>query len=156
MIQASSWCFNKNINLEEALGWAQKAISGFQGQKSFPSMRNLAVGYEKLNQLQQADSVMNEALTLANPNQYTGYARALITAKRFDKALEVMQASQKKNGDVFPVNNGLMYAYSSKLDFKDALKHAKKAFAQAPNEAAKKQIESFITKLKDCKDINQQ
>jgi hypothetical protein len=156
MLQASSWCFNKNINLEEALSWAQRAVTGFQGQRSYVSLRNLAVGYEKLNRIPQADSVMKDALTLANPNQYTGYARALITAKRFDKALEVMQMSQKKNGDVFPVNNGLMYAHSAKADFKNALKHADKAIAQAPNEAAKKQIESFITKLKDGKDINQQ
>jgi Protein of unknown function (DUF2911) len=154
MIQASSWCFNKNINLEEALTWAQRAVTGFQGQRSYVSMRNLAVGYEKLNRLPQADSVMNEALTLANANQFTGYARAMITAKRFDKALEVMLASQKKNGDVFAVNNGLMFAYSAKTDFKNALKFAEKAMAQAPNDAAKKQIEGFIAKLKEGKDIN--
>lgn len=155
MIQASAWCFNKNINLEEALGWAQRAVTGFQGQRSYPSLRNLAVGYEKLNRLPQADSVMNEALTLANANQYTAYARNLITAKRFDKALEVMQLSQKKNGDVFAANNGLMYAYSAKGDFKNAMKFANKAFAQAPAEPAKKQIEGFIAKLKEGKDINQ-
>jgi Protein of unknown function (DUF2911) len=156
MLQASSWCFNKNINLEEALTWAQRAVSGFQGQRSYVSLRNLAVGYEKLNRMPQADSVMNEALTLANANQYTAYARILLTAKRADKALEVMQASLKKNGDVFAVNNGLMYAYSAKADFKNALKHADKAMTQAPNDAAKKAIEGFILKLKDGKDINQQ
>ena len=155
MLQASSWCFNKNINLEEALTWAQRAVTGFQGQRSYVSMRNLAVGYEKLNRMPQADSVMNEALTLANPNQFTAYARILITAKRADKALEVMLASQKKNGDVFAVNNGLMYVYSAKADFKNALKFADKAMAQAPNEAGKKQIEGFIAKLKEGKDINQ-
>lgn len=155
MLQASSWCFNKNINLEEALTWAQRAVTGFQGQRSYVSMRNLAVGYEKLNRMPQADSVMNEALTLANPNQFTAYARILITAKRADKALEVMLASQKKNGDVFAVNNGLMYLYSAKADFKNALKFADKAMAQAPNEAGKKQIEGFIAKLKEGKDINQ-
>jgi Protein of unknown function (DUF2911) len=156
MIQASGWCFNKNINLEEALGWAQRAVTGFQGQRSYVSMRNLAVGYEKLNRMPQADSVMNEALTLANANQYTAYARAMIAAKRFDRALETMQASSKKNGDVFTVNMGMMYAFSAKTDFKNALKHADKAMVQAPNDAAKKQIEGFIAKLKEGKDINQQ
>jgi hypothetical protein len=155
MIQASSWCFNKNINLEEALTWAQRAVTGFQGQRSYVSMRNLAVGYEKLNRIPQADSVMNEALTLANVNQFTGYARALITAKRADKALEVMLASQKKNGDVFAVNNGFMFAYSAKADYRNALKFAEKAMTQAPNDAVKKQIEGFIIKLKEGKDINQ-
>jgi hypothetical protein len=154
MIQASQYCFNKNINLEEALGWSQRAITGNGGQRSYVSLRNLATGYEKLNRLPQADSVMNEALTMANVNQYVAYGRALITQKRADKALEVFLANQKKNGDVFAVNNGLMYGYSVKADYKKALAAAEKAMAQAPNDAAKKTLEGLIAKLKEGKDVN--
>jgi len=153
MIQASSWCFGKNINLEEALVWAQRAVTGFQGQKSYPSMRNLAVGYEKLNRLQQADSVMNEALAMANANQYAGYGRALITQKRNDKSLEIMNAAKTKFGDVFAVNNGMSFAYSAKGDFKKALEHAEKALTLA-NEQQKTAINANIAKLKEGKDIN--
>ncbi len=154
MLQASSFCFNKNINLEEALGWAQRAVTGFQGQKSYVSLRNLATGYEKLNRLTQADSVMNEALTMATVNQYVGYGRALITQKRNDKAVEIIMAGKTKFGDVFAVNNGLMFVYSAKGDFKSAIKHAEKALPQAPNDAAKKTLEGQIAKLKEGKDIN--
>jgi len=153
MIQASSWCFNKNINLEEALTWAQRAITGFQGQKSYPSMRNLATGYEKLNRLQQADSVMNEALTMASVNQYIGYGRALITQKRNDKALEIMNAAKTKFGDVFVVNNGFMFAYSAKGDFKKALEYSEKALAQV-TEAKKAALHENIAKLTEGTDIN--
>ena len=155
MIQASQYCFNKNINLEEALGWAQRAVTGFQGQKSYVSLRNLATGYEKLNRLVQADSVMTEALTMATANQYIGYGRALITQKRNDKAVEIMLAGKTKFGDVFAANNGLMFAYSAKGDFKNAIKYAEKAMAQAANDAAKKTLEGQIAKLKEGKDINQ-
>jgi hypothetical protein len=155
MLQASSFCFNKNINLDEALGWAQRAVTGFQGQKSYVSLRNLATGYEKLNRMQQADSVMTEALTMANVNQYIGYGRALITQKRNDKALEVVLAGKAKFGDVFTVNNGLMVAYSAKGDYTNALLHADKAMTQATNDAAKKTLEVQIAKLKEGKDINQ-
>ncbi len=155
MIQASSFCFNKNINLEEALGWAQRAVTGFQGQKSYVSLRNLATGYEKLNRLVQADSVMTEALTMATANQYIGYGRALITQKRNDKALETMLAGKTKFGDVSMVNNGLMFTYSAKGDFKNALLYAGKAMAQTTNDAAKKTLEGQIAKLKEGKDINQ-
>jgi tetratricopeptide (TPR) repeat protein len=155
MIQASSFCFNKNINLDEALGWAQRAVTGFQGQKSYVSLRNLATGYEKLNRLVQADSVMTEALTMATANQYIGYGRALITQKRNDKAVEIMLAGKTKFGDVSIVNNGLMFAYSAKGDFKNALLYADKAMTQAANDAAKKILEGQIAKLKDGKDINQ-
>lgn len=155
MIQASQFCFNKNINLDEALGWAQRAVSGFNGQRSYPSLRNLATGYEKLNRLPQADSVMNEALAMANTNQYVAYARALITQKRNDKSLEILQAAKTKFGDVFTVNNGLMFAYSAKSDYKNALLHGEKALTQAANDAAKKILEGQIAKLKEGKDINQ-
>lgn len=153
MIQASSWCFNKNINLDEALGWAQRAVTGFQGQKSYVSLRNLAVGYEKLNRLPQADSVMTEALTMASLNQYAGYARALITQKRADKSLEIVNAAKAKFGDVFVVNNTLAYVYAGKADYTKALEYANKALGQA-NEQQKAGVNANIAKLKEGKDIN--
>ena len=155
MVQASSFCFNKNINLDEALGWAQRAVTGFQGQKSYVSLRNLATGYEKLNRLSQADSIMNEALTMATPAQYAAYGRSLITSKRVDKAMEVFNANKQKNGDVYFANFGLMFGYSEKGEYKKAIEHAEKEIAQASNDAAKKQLGDNITKLKEGKDINQ-
>lgn len=156
MLQAAQYCLNKNINLEEALQWSIRAINGFQGQKSFITLRNLANAYDKLNRTAQADSTMDEALLIATANQYTAYGRQLIAAKRIDRAMEVLKASEKRYGDVWGVNNGLMSGYSAKGEFKNAIKHAEKALAQAPNEASKKQVEGFIVKLKEGKDINQQ
>jgi tetratricopeptide (TPR) repeat protein len=155
MLQAAQYCLNKNINLEEALAWSIRAINGFQGQKSFITLRNLATAYDKLNRTQQADSTMDEALLIATANQYTAYGRQLIGQKRVDRAMDIFKASEKRYGDVWGVNNGLMSGYSAKGDFKNALKHAEKAMAQAPNDAAKKIVEGQITKLKEGKDINQ-
>jgi tetratricopeptide (TPR) repeat protein len=154
LMQASQYLMNKNMNLEEALAWSQRAITGFQGQKSYVSLRNLASAYEKLNRLSEADSVMNEALSMATANQYTAYSRALITQKRQDKALDVLLASQKKHGEIFAVNSGLMYAYSAKGDYKKAIIAAEKAMSQAPNENAKKTLEGQLAKLKEGKDVN--
>ncbi|MBL7748468.1 MAG: DUF2911 domain-containing protein [Chitinophagaceae bacterium] len=155
MLQAAQFCLNKNINLEEALQWSIRAITGFQGQKSFITLRNLATAYEKLNRTVQADSTMDEALLIATANQYTAYGRQLIGQKRLERAMDVFKASEKRYGDMWGVNNGLMSGYSAKGDFTKALEYANKALAQAPNDAAKKQIEGFILKLKEGKDINQ-
>jgi hypothetical protein len=154
-LQAAQYCLNKNINLEEALKWSKNAIDGPGGQKTFITLRNLATAYEKLNRIPEADSTMNEALLIATANQYTAYGRQLITQKRADKAMEVFKASEKRYGDIYGVNNGLMSGYSAKGDFKNALKHAEKAKAQAPNDAAKKVVDDQIVKLKEGKDINQ-
>ena len=154
ILTATQYCFTKNINLEEALVWSKKAIDGNGGQKTYITLRNLATAYEKLNRLSEADSAMNEALLIATANQYTAYGRILITQKRIDKAMEVFIAGQKRYGDMYGVNNGLMSGYSAKGDFKNAIKYAEKAMAQAPNDAVKKVLEGQIVKLKEGKDIN--
>ncbi len=151
LVAAANYCLNKNINLEEALSWSQRAASF----RSYSTFRTLATAYEKLNRLKEADSVMTEALTMATVAQYIAYSRALITQKRNDKALEVLMAARSKYGDVFAVNNGLMFGYAAKGDFKNALEYADKAMTQAPNDAAKKTLGDQIAKLKDGKDINQ-
>jgi Protein of unknown function (DUF2911) len=151
LVAAANYCLTKNINLEEALSWAQRAA----GFKSYSTLRTLATAFEKLNRLKEADSVMVEALTFASLNQYGGYDKALITQKRNDKAVEIMLAAKTKFGDVFAVNNGLMFAYAAKADFKTALLYADKAIVQASNDDAKKTLTGQIAKLKDGKDINQ-
>jgi len=148
---AANYFLNKNINLDEALAWSQRASSF----KSFATLNTLATAYTKMNKLKEADSTMNEALAFASPAQYLNVGRALITAKRLDRSLEVFNASQKKNGDVFQVNAGFMSYYSAKGDFKKALDYANKALAQAPD-AIKPSVTANIAKLKEGKDINQQ
>jgi len=147
---AANYFLNKNINLDEALAWSQRA-GNF---KSFATLNTLGTAYTKLNRLKEADSTMNEALVFANPNQYVGYGRSLITAKRLDRSLEIFNAAQKKYGDSYTVNAGYMSYYSAKGDFKKAMDYANKALAQAP-EAVKPTITANIAKLKEGKDINQ-
>lgn len=151
LVAAANYCLNANINLEEALTWAQRAA----GTKAFGTLSTLGTAYTKNNKIPQADSTMNEALVFASANQYLGYGRSLITAKRADRAMEIFNASQKKHGDIYAVNAGFMSGWSAKGDFKKALQFAEKAMAQAPNDAAKKAMEANIAKLKDGKDVNQ-
>ena len=147
---AANYFLNKNINLDEALAWSQRAANF----KSFNTLNTLGTAYTKLNRLKEADSAMNEALVFANPGQFLGYGRTLITAKRLDRWQEVLIATQKKYGDVFIVNAGYMTFYSAKSDFKKALDHANKALTQAP-EPLKPSVTANIAKLKEGKDVNQ-
>jgi hypothetical protein len=151
LVSAANYCLNKNINLEEALAWSLRAA----GLKSFTTLNTLGTAYTKLNRLQQADSTMNEALVFASPNQWLGYSRALITAKRNDRAFEILNLNQKKNGDVYTVNAGYMSYYSATGNFEKAMSYATMALSQAPNDATKKTLQDQIIKLKAGKDINQ-
>jgi hypothetical protein len=150
MMAAANYCLNKNINLDEALVWAQRAAA----LKTFATLSTLGTAYTKLNRLKEADSTMNEALVLANPNQYLGYGRALITGKRMDRAMEIMKSNQQKNGDSYTVNSGYMFYYSAVGDYKKSLDYANKALVQAPNDGAKTNVTGYIAKLQTGKDVN--
>jgi hypothetical protein len=149
MLAAANYSINNNINLEEGLACAKRAAL----TKTFATLNALSNAYAKNNKLSQADSAMNEALVFANPNQYMGAGRTQITAKRLDRALEIFNANQKKNGDVYAVNAGFMSYYSAKGDYKKAQGYAEKALTQAP-EPQKAAITANIAKLKEGKDIN--
>jgi len=151
MLAAANYFINKNIYLDEALAWSQRAA----GTKTFATLNALGNAYTKLNRLREADSVMTEAILLANVNQYMVYGRSLIAAKRTDKAMDVFTAAEKKFGNVYAVNSGYMSGYSAKGDYTKALEYAQKALAQAPNENTKNLINGNIAKLKEGKDINQ-
>lgn len=150
MLAAANYFLNKNIYLEEVLPWSQRAA----GTKTFSTLNTLNTNYTKLNRFKEADSVMVEALTFANANQYMGYGRSLIAAKRVDKAMEIFEAAEKKFGDTYTVNAGYMSGYSAKGDYKKAQEYAEKALAKAPNDAVKTTMNANIAKLKEGKDVN--
>ena len=155
LLHISRYYLNKNTNLEEALGWAKKAVTGEPfGQSNYITISMLANAYEKLNRLKQADSVMNIALQISTMSQHIAYGLQLLTQKRNDKALETMLSAQKKYGDVYAVNDGLSYVYAAKADFAKALVYATKALAQATTTQAKSTLSANIEKLKSGKNIN--
>ena len=150
LVQAAQYCLNKNINLDEALAWSQRAA----GLKSYNTLSNLATAYTKLNKMNQADSVMNEALNYANDNQYQQYARNLIGAKRADRALTVVQGALSKFSNSIPMLQALAYAFSAKGDYPKAMDAVSKAMALATTDNAKKSLQDMMDKLKGGKDIN--
>lgn len=155
LIHASRYFFEKNIFMEEALEWAQRAVSGKPyGQTGFDGYRTLAIGYEKLNLTAQADSVMNEGLLIANMNQHLAYGKTLIKQSRMDRAVDVLQGAFERYGDSYAVNNSLSYAYSGIGDYAKASEFANKALIQASNPQAKSIVSANIEKLKERKDIN--
>ncbi len=154
VLQAAQYCFTVNKNLEEAYGWSKRAINGFGGQKTFPTMSNWVNAAVRTNRLKEADSLMTDVVALGNAQQLATFGRSLITLKQADLALKLMLENQKKHGDNFVVNSGLMRAYSAKGNYPKAIEFADKAIAQAPNEQQKKATEDLKTQLKGNKDIN--
>ncbi|HOY05507.1 MAG TPA: DUF2911 domain-containing protein [Saprospiraceae bacterium] len=152
---AAQFCLQNNYNLEEALTWADNAITQFYGVKNFATYSLKAQIEEKLGRKADADATMKKAMEKADVADLHQYGRQLIASKQAAKALEVFQLNHQKNGDVWPIHAGLMRGYSANGDLKKALEQAKIALTQAPDEQNKKTLEGYIKTLSEGKPIEQ-
>jgi hypothetical protein len=154
--QAANYCLQNNINLEEALTWAEGAISGqFIGEQNFTTLSTKAMILTKLNRQKEADALMKEALPFGKMTDLHTYGRQLITQKRGAEALEVFKMNAQKNPNHWTTTLGLARGFAAVGDYKNALKNAKLALTQGvPDEQNKKNIQDMILKLTENKDIN--
>ncbi len=156
-VSAVNFCLSKNIHLEEALQWAETAISGaFVGQRNYTTLSTKARVLTALGRAQEAENAMDAALEhpTATPQQVHSYARQLVAQGQKTKALDVFKLNANKYPNQWPTNYGLARGYAANGDYKAALKYARLALANAPDEQNKKNLESDIEKLRAGQDIN--
>lgn len=153
--QAAQWCVDKNVNLQEALLWADTAIGpSFGGDRSFPAYATKAQILSKLGRNSEADVLMQKSLAFANMTEIHQYARQLLTGKRTKEAFEIFKMNHDKNPNQYTTVMGLMRGYSALGDYKNAIKYGNQALLLSPNPANRTYVENLITKLKENKDIN--
>lgn len=153
--QAAQWSLQHNVNLEQALQWADTASGAtFGGDRVFQPQATKAQLLYKLNRQTEGDALMKKALPLAGLNELHQYGRALLQQKKPKDALEVFKMNFAKNGSQFTTLMGLTRGYSANGDFKNALKYARLAMPIAPVGSSKTAIEDAIKKIEAGKDIN--
>lgn len=149
---AAQFCLAQNFNLDEALTWAETAIS-FNG--SFTNFSLKAQIEEKLGKTAEAEKTMAGAMDKATVTELHQYGRQLVSQKKPAKAMEVFMLNHKKNGDAWLVHVGLMRGYSANGDVKKALEHAQIAVKQAPDDLNRKNLEGFVKTLSEGKALVQ-
>ena len=153
--QAANWCLQRNVNLEQALVWADTATSTtFGGANIFTPWVTKSRLLEKMNRTAEAAALIKQALPLAGMNELHGYARQLLQAGKNKEALEAFKANYQKYPDQFTTLVGLTRGHSANGDYKNALKYATKALPLAPDALNKTSVEGMIAKLKEGKDVN--
>jgi hypothetical protein len=154
-IQAANWCVQNNYELEQALAWMDRAINfRVMGEKNFRSLSTKASVLMKMNQVDEAKKVMQEAVPLGSMTDVHYYGRTLLGMKQVDEAFKVYKANYEKFPNEFTTNVGLGRAYSAMGNYKKALTYMKSALPQAPNELNKTNVETMIKKLEEGKDVN--
>lgn len=153
--QAAQWCLQNNVNLEQALQWADSASGPtFGGNTNFAPLATKAQILERLGKANEAAAIMKTALPLANMVQLHQYGRQLLAQKKNKEALEIFKLNATKNPNQFTTTVGLARGYSANGDYKSALKFAQQALPLAPDALNKNSIETMIKKLQEGKDAN--
>jgi len=153
--QAANWCLQRNVNLEEALMWADSATSpGFEGAKSFRAASTKAQILDKLGRGNEALAVMKAASPNASMGEMHQYGRTLLTQKKNKEALEVFKSNFSKYPNQFTTLMGLVRGYAANADYDNALKYANQALPLAPDTNSKNNVSTIIDKLKARKDVN--
>jgi tetratricopeptide (TPR) repeat protein len=154
-IQAANYCIANNIELEQALAWMDRAIYfRVMGVKNFQTLSTKAAVLFKMNRVDEAKKLMEEAIPLGTMNEVHFYGRTLINMKQSQEAMKVFKGNYDKFPNVYTTNVGLGRAYSSLGDFKNALKYMNAALPLAPDEANKNSVRAMIQKLEAGKDVN--
>jgi hypothetical protein len=147
-----------NKHPAEGLQWAERAVNpaGGIGRKNFTNLMTLADAQEANGKAADAAKSRDEAMNDPSATVFDlhGYGRQLIGKGKGAEALKVFQLNAKRNPGVWPTNGGLARGYSATGNYPEALKYAKLALAQAPDEANRKNLEVMVKKLEAGQDVN--
>lgn len=154
---AAQYCLQSGKHLDLGLNWANNAVNfPFIGQENFTTLVTLSQLQEANGQTAEAKATLAKALNhrTAGPVDVHMYARGLQAQDKTGEAIEIFQMNAKRYPNEWPIEVGLMRLYSAQGKYKEALKHARLALKQAPDDANKKNIENMIQTLEEGKDIN--
>jgi tetratricopeptide (TPR) repeat protein len=153
-MDAAQFCAQNKVNLDEALQWADIAISGqFVGREDFESLQTKAQVLIAMNRQAEADAIMDKAIRLpsaAIPSIHQ-YGRALLNAGKNEKAMEVFKLNRQLHpDDKFTTYVGLARGFSAIGDKKNAIKNWEIAIKNIPEnqKGFLPQYEAELRKLK--------
>jgi hypothetical protein len=141
----------------DALEFADAAIHRqFVGTENYQTLTTLSMAQEAAGKTAEAKLTRDKALNhpSATATDLHQYGRQLLAQGKKEEALKVWELNAKRNPGVWPVNVGLARGYSAVGRYKDALKYAKLALAQAPDEVNRKSLTEAVAKLEAGKDMN--
>jgi hypothetical protein len=151
---AAQFCAQNKVNLEEALRWADNAISGnFIGNEDFNSLQTKAQVLQAMGKDAESDVVMDKAIKqpTATVTAVHQYGRALLASGKNQKAMEVFKLNRQLHpDDTFTTYVGLARGFTAVGDKKSAIKNWELAIKNLP-ENQKPNAPAYEAELKKLK-----
>ncbi len=155
--EAINFCVTNNINLEEALKWADYAINRqWFGNKNFGTYSAKANVLEKLGRVEEAKALRAEALKTANAKEISSEGRRLLSKNKIKEALKLYALNAKKfPEETFMIHVDFAKVYTALGNKKKAIKHWEIALNNVSDRTDQKvflpRYNSALKKLKENK-----
>jgi hypothetical protein len=151
---AAQFCVQNKINLDEALVWAETAVSTpFVGEENFNTLSTKASVLQALGRDSEAEVVMTKAINhpTANVQSVHQYGRTLLAQGKGQKAFEIFKFNREKHpDDKFTTYVGLARGYTAIGDKKNAIKNWEIAIKNIPDNQ-KQNVGAYEMELKKLK-----
>ncbi len=156
---AAQFCADNRVNLEEALVWAEKAISepfrnAARGREDFSTLGTKAAVLQAMGRDAEADAAMDRAIRLpATPSvSIYQYCARLLAAGRKERAMEVARLNEQQHPEEkFWTYLGLARAYTAAGDKNNAIKNWETALLGVPP-SQRSQVPAYENALKKLKE----
>lgn len=154
LVTAATFCAQNKIHLDQALVWADAAISGaFVGREEFSTLQAKATVLRAMNRTADAEAVMSKAINhpTANIQGIHQYGRSLLAEGQSQKAFDVFKLNRDRHPeDKFTTFVGLARGYTALGDKKNAIKNWETAIKNLPENQTgnKAAYEAELKKLK--------
>lgn len=157
--KAAQFCADNKINLDEALVWADKAITepfrnAAAGREDFITLRTKANVLRAMGRDADADTVMDKAI--AKPDAPVmgvhQYGASLIASGKKERAMQVFKMNRERHPeDTFVTYVGLARGYTAIGDVKNAIASWELAIKNIPDNQ-KQNLPAYEQALKALKD----
>ena len=155
--RAAAFCAQNNVNLPEALRWAERAVTDpySGGEENFQTLETLSQLQALNGRAEEAAKTFQKAVNhrTAGPIQIHVAGRQLLAQGKKQEALQVFQLNARRFPNEWPVHVGLMRGYAAVGDNKRALQEARLAVAQAPDELNRKSLQAAVKTLEEGKEL---
>jgi hypothetical protein len=143
-VSAANYALQNKINYDQALTWIDKAIAM---NNSFATLSIKSNLLKAAGKNEDADKIMNDAITISNENELNNYGYQLLNNKDYDKAIEIFTLNTKRFPKSANCFDSLGEAFATKGDKKNAILNFKKSLSMNPPANVKANSEKYLQQL---------
>lgn len=141
---AAGYALQNNVNLDQALAWANTAIGQTTNFNTLSLKSNIL---KAMGKTEEAEKIMKDAMAVATENDLNTYGYTLLNAGSHDKAIEVLLLNTQLHPKSANAWDSLGEAYATKGDKKNAIINFKKSLSMNPPANVKANSEKFLHQL---------